>query len=80
MTRKIMIKTGQTWKEIKDLEIKDSGSDPDQLFDRQRLKTPRPSQDFGDPETVSLFLKYGRKIQRLTREDRRLFDLRVFSD
>ena len=83
MTRKIYVKTqkdrSKTWKEIKDLEIKDSGSDPDLLFETRPQKTPRPETLTLDSQTLRLLIKYGQKINRMTRQDPRSFDLRSYS-
>ena len=66
-----------TWKDLERLRVKDLESDPESLFSESpTLKTERV-KDLEDSESLSLFYTYGRKLNRLSKSDRRLSGLRV---
>ena len=71
-----------SWSDLETLsQLTDRPSDPDRLFDHdpETDRGQRPSDRLfcSDPETVSLFLVYGSKINRMMkRSDKRLKGLR----
>lgn len=71
-----------TLEDLERLQISDPESDPDHIFQDPETETGSPRRqtlDLGDqdPETISLFWKYGAKINRLAKSDPRLSGLRV---